>query len=258
MLRILLSLLCFGAVLSAQKPLEERINASLERARPALLEYLRKARSGELALVCLAAVHDGMDRDEQDFRRALSRLAKARLSGTYETSIRLMVLANFQDMEDREEIAAADAKALIDRQTGSGGFSYGFSDDSWDLSNTQYAALGLRAAASMYQTVPETVWRNLLHCVAEAQKENGGFCYVVQSPAAMATASMTVAGIAVLEICLQQLELEDREEARMREAIDRAWQWMAENKETIGREESALVPLLPLRSRTSRCPLRRE
>ncbi|MHC5062549.1 MAG: hypothetical protein ACYTG5_01085 [Planctomycetota bacterium] len=234
MSRLVCSVLLLATAVSPQKPLEERISKALDKARPAVAKYLREGRSGELALICLAAIHDGMDSRDRDLAKALTRLSKSNLSGTYETSLRLMVLAHRQDIEERDEIAGRDAEALINRQTGSGGFSYYVSRDNWDLSNTQYAALGLRAAASMGIEVPQSTWLRLLDCVAEAQKENGGFCYVINSPAQQATASMTVAGIAVLEICLQHLELDEQAVARIRAGIDKAWEWMAKNKYSIG------------------------
>ncbi len=233
--RLVCSILVLASGISAQRSLDDRIAAALDRARPAVIRLLKKGAGGELALICLAAVHDGLGSRDKDFERAVARLAKSNLSGTYALSLRLMVMANQQDFPNREKIAASDARDLIERQSQSGGFSYQQSSGNWDLSNTQYAALGLRAAVSIGIEVPERTWQRLLEVIAKSQKKNGGFGYLSLASQNQATASMTVAGITVLEICLQQLDLDDDGEREIRDAIDKAWEWMADNKSSIGR-----------------------
>ena len=69
--RILCAATLFAATLPAQKPaaLDAKVKAALDRSRPVLLRKLGKAHGGELALLCLAAVHDAVPRRRQDPRQ---------------------------------------------------------------------------------------------------------------------------------------------------------------------------------------------
>ncbi|MEO6595117.1 MAG: hypothetical protein ABIP94_10235 [Planctomycetota bacterium] len=52
----------------------------------------RTSRIGELALLLLAATHDGVDAADPTFAAAAKRLAKANANDTYDLALRLMVL----------------------------------------------------------------------------------------------------------------------------------------------------------------------
>ena len=216
--------------LPAQESLHERVGEALDRARPVLLEHLEHTRAGMLALSCLAAVHDDISLREESFQAAIERLSRSELDSTYELALRLMVMAEHPEFPDREELAREDTITLMQRQT-AGGFSYRPNDGWWDMSNTQYAALGLRAAVSLGREVPLQRWRLLFRAVSEAQTRSGGFSYRGSSAA---YSSMTVAGIAILQICRQNLDLDPAAGIVLDDRLDRAWQWMAENRAEIG------------------------
>jgi len=218
---------------SPQPDLRERIAQTLDRARPALRHHLEKADSGELALCCLAAVHDGMPRDDAVFAAALKRLQRADLTDTYGLALRLMVLAELPDFPARAELAERDTVLLLQKQT-SGGFSYGARDGWWDLSNTQYAALGLRAAVALGQEVPLQRWRLLYQAVQQMQHDDGGFAYRLGQGRTSAYASMTAAGIAVLEVCAQQLGLDESAHRYHDELVAKAWAWLGAHGKEIG------------------------
>jgi hypothetical protein len=231
-----LPLLCSGSLLAQADAggFEARVAAALERARPALIRDLERVDGDALALVCLAARHHGMGIDDEAFGQALAKLARRPMVSTYGLSLRLMLLADCPDVPQHGELLPRDATALLDRRGGGGGFSYGSADGWWDLSNTQYAALGLRAAASLGFAVPRGVWRALLAEVMRGQKSDGGFSYRPDQGRSSAYSSMTVAGIAVLEICRQQIELDNALAADVGRAIDAGWKWMGEHKADIG------------------------
>lgn len=71
-----------------------------------------------------------------------------------------------------------------------------------DLSNTQYALLGLRAAAGIGVHVPGPVWEETALTLLDLQRPDGSFIY---KPGRNVTASMTVAGMASLLMCKQAL-----------------------------------------------------
>ncbi|MGE3173868.1 MAG: hypothetical protein AB7O97_14685 [Planctomycetota bacterium] len=221
---------------AAQKGLDARIERALAQARPALATVLEGAHElvpGQLALVCLAAVHDGMPHDEAPLQPALERLREARMERTYDLALRLMV-TEATSFATRSKLAAADCKRLLKNREG-GAFGYSPGTGGWDLSNTQYAALGLRAAAACGVEVTRHVWLRLADDVFEAQADVGGFGYV---PGSNPTPSMTVAGIGVLAICEQALQQQQRELPGLAPRLLRAWAWMDEQAAAIGRPET--------------------
>jgi hypothetical protein len=144
-----------------------------------------------------------------------------------------MVLAELPDLQRREELVARDAAMLLKRQT-SGGFSYHAHDGWWDLSNTQYAALGLRAAVALGHEVPRPMWQLLYQSVRNMQHDHGGFTYRPGQGRGSAYASMTAAGIGVLQVCAQMLALEGVERQSHDKDVERGWQWLAEHSDAIG------------------------
>ncbi|MBK8097539.1 MAG: hypothetical protein IPK26_10545 [Planctomycetes bacterium] len=222
-----------ATVVAQAPPLADRVATALTNARPALLGHLAKVDGGMLALSCLAALHDGVPTDDPVFAKALQRLAKHELEDTYDLALRLMVLAEASDLPDRERLAERDTQLLLRKQT-TGGFSYGGADGWWDLSNTQYAALGLRAAVALGQQVPIQRWRVLYQALERMQHEDGAFTYRIGQGRPSAYASMTVAGIAVLEICAQQMDLDEPSLRQHRRTVERSWRWLAERGKEIG------------------------
>ena len=222
----------------AQGDLRERINHALDQARPALLAHLRAAdrsdvRPGELGLVVLAGVHDGLGLQDDAFAKALQRFARCNPQETYDLALRLMVCEAFASFPDRETVARKDAKELLTHRTRSGGFGYGPSPADWDLSNTQYGALGLRSARALGVRVERAVWQKLAETVGEQQDSYGGFEYA-RGEGAEAYASMTAAGIAVLAICRQELDDGGKAPKSLDAKIERGWQWFARKPTAIG------------------------
>ncbi len=217
-----LSMQALGA--QHQASLDERVDAALDRARPALEHHLRTEQNSRLALVCLAAVHDRLPAGDHALAAALDSLVRAPISDTYGLSLRLMVAAHVEDLPDRDELARRDTAALLQHQIDEGGFGYTPAPTSWDMSNTQYAALGLRAAVYLGATVPEDAWRRLGDAVRDQQNDSGGFGY--SGGRSTPTVSMTEAGVAVLEICRRQLQLDEGDERRYARSIEAGWRWL--------------------------------
>ena len=206
------------------EPLSARVAQALDRSRPVLLKDLAAAGGNRLALICLAALHDGVPHDNEVFRAAIDRLERVQLSDTYGLSIRLQVMAELPSYPDRPAAAKRDTKKLLACRR-DGVFAYAPSRGSSDLSNTQYGALGLRAAVALGCKVPKRVWTNLIKRVAAWQNRDGSWGY--KGRAGTGYSSMTVAGIAVLEICLQHRDFSKSLTKRYAAKIDRAWKWMS-------------------------------
>lgn len=225
---------------SAQSPdLRSKINDALEMARPALIGHLKAAsrgatRAGELALLVLAGIHDGIAVDEPALRAAIKKLSKARPHRTYDIALRLLVLEACPTFPDRMKIAKKDAALLLNHRCDEGAFQYEKRPSTWDLSNTQYGALGLRAAKSLGIKIPSNVWSKLAREVGDQQAPDGGFCYTRKRYGWDPYPSMTVAGIAVLAVCRQALGDQYPRKKHVDKQINNAWAWMQANSTSIG------------------------
>lgn len=238
-----LAMLVTAAAAPAQDTLHGRVAHALDQARPALLAHLRAATDGtaspgELALLALAAAHDGLTQQEPLFARAIDALARSQPSGTYDLALRLLVCEAVADFPRREETAAADAKALLQHRHKNGAFGYHRNPGGWDLSNTQYGALGLRAAQALGVAIDPATWQRLATAISEQQDAQGGFGYARRGSPANAYPSMTVAGIAVLAICAQRLAGDGGAPKALAARIDSGWQWMARNHAAIGSRQT--------------------
>lgn len=234
--------LVVAAALPGQRDLlQESIDSALSEARPALLAHLDRAtsqptRAGQIGLLCLAALHDGVEPGQRVLGAALARLLEfdSKSLQTYDLALRLLVLEAWPEAPGRLSVAKADLKQLLRHRSG-GGFTYGSGGGgNQDLSNTQYAALGLRAAAGLGLQVERAVFQELVANLLEVQDNYGGFGYGGRRDRNSPTASMTVAGIAVLAICQQALDGRDKSTAHIEQRIKRGWQWMAQRDGAIG------------------------
>jgi len=245
MLRPILYLLTIPLLLAPlpgqSRELQEDVNHALDTARPALMAHLRavaneRARTGELALVVLAAVHDDVDAGDDRLIAAIDELAARETEQTYDLALRLMVLEVLPTFPNRNKLAKRDGKALL-KNLCDGAFGYDSRSKSWDLSNTQYGALGLRSAKALGLKVPRRAWQRLADAVGDQQDSYGGFGYSKRQHNRDSYASMTAAGIAVLAVCRQALGEEKREQSELTKRINRGWLWFQRNIETIGSKE---------------------
>jgi len=219
--------------------LKAEIQQALTEARPALESHLKAAvrsatRPGELALLVLAGLHDGIPMSNPALGKAINRLAKARPNKTYDIALRLVVLEACPGFPDRMKLAKQDLKTLLSHRSDEGAFQYHKNPSTWDLSNTQYGALGLRAAWSMGLKVRKDIWSKLAREIGEQQAPDGGFCYTRKRAGWDPYPSMTVAGIAVLAICRQALGDNYRRRDELDQRIERAWLWLDDHRDTIG------------------------
>ena len=231
--------LCAAPCTAQRRGLADDVEQALADARPALTAHLAAAarsagRPGELALLCLAGLHDGMSASDGALGDALARLAKAKPNQTYDLALRLLVLEACPTFPDRAKLAKRDLKTLLSHRSPYGAFEYYKQPSSWDLSNTQYGALGLRAAALMGLTVRKEVWARLSRTIGRNQTKSGGFDYGPVKAGSLPNPSMTVAGIAVLAICRQALGESDRSVKRIDEQLRGAWSWLAGRSDAIG------------------------
>ena len=217
-----------------QGPSDFEIEAAIDRGVAHLLQtqqpdgtwlYQGQPRPGATALVVYALVKSGVPADHAAIQDALARLARQDAEATYDTACLLMALTAV-DVEEHWEWIRDLTERLVNTQTGTGVWGY---PAGTDLSNTQYAALGLRAAGLAGVDLPGQVWSGLLRGLAGHQEPSGGFVYRRN---ARPTVSMTAAGVGTLAICDAMLMAGDRltlETARgLRQRRDEGIAWLAE------------------------------
>lgn len=150
--------------------------------------------------------------------RSLDLLLERDPDGIYNTSLVALALATAVEKgvarrERVERRAQRIADILVASQLKSGGWSYVarvYPDQtvtgwSYDLSNTQFAILGLRAAANAGAKIPRATWERAQALLEKTQIADGGWSYSgTESPS---THRMTAAGAASWILC--RLSLDD-------------------------------------------------
>ena len=205
-------------------------------------------RNGLTALCAYALVKSGVKKDDHYIQRAVNWLKQVPSDEkTYSAGCTLMLLAALDDDEHRDW-AEELADFLVQHQ-GAGGSSglWGYPTGSFDFSNSQYAALGLRAADQLGVRIPKKTWELLIEDTLSKQvpakvidpppgmegRTGTGyrlapFCY--RGPDANGgTGSMTTAGIGCLAIGIQGLGSRGKYSARVQRANSYALNWLSMN-----------------------------
>ena len=154
-----------------------------------------KGGVGATALSLMALVHSGVPRDDPTIVRGFAYISKARTQQSYDLALTLMAIetkyltlemirdvVEFKEEDARREIAkkiSKQDKALAERvshqlmalQGEGGAFNYVVAHKDWgNLSNTQYALLGLKSASRMGVSIPTSVWKRCLRAITKAAR----------------------------------------------------------------------------------------
>ncbi|TAH35047.1 MAG: hypothetical protein EYC70_14770 [Planctomycetota bacterium] len=228
-------LLAVTALASVQGPdLEERVNRAVDRAAEALLQQLRAGgvgnQPGAHYLAALALLKSGVPRSEPELAPILAYAREhnpPQASGTYTAGLQLMLFheigAAAEDQPARSVLAY-----LLRHQRANGLWAY--PDGAPDLSNTQFALLGLRAARQIGLEVPEDCLCRCLGGLMAAENRQKGFPY---QPGGGPSDSMTVSTLGGLAILDEFAELLPRLRTQLdgvrerRQAVEQAYaaQW---------------------------------
>ena len=168
----------------------------------------RQNNVGVTSLVMLALLNSGMTVEDEPIQKALEFLRgpDAEPTETYEVSLKISALATAKDgRRDRGRIQTlADQlqKGQITAGPGSGlwGYSFRAPGGGGDRSNGQFAVLGLRDAAYAGALVDRRIWERTRTHWLRFQNGDGGWAYTGGGGALGSSGSMTVAGIATLQI----------------------------------------------------------
>ena len=192
---------CAFAAPAASSVLAGRVDDSLERARGALLSSPELAHgrgtTGERALAALAVLRAGAPADGPSLSRTIARVmseadtaARDAYGGAYHAGLFLMLLEELGSRADDLAgggLARSLAARLVAIQLPGGGWG--------DVSRTEFACLGLRAAERMGERVPEETWARAERFLVSRQAPDGGWGYREGDPA---TGSMTAGACAAL------------------------------------------------------------
>ncbi len=188
---------------------------------------------GMTSLCLLTMVKCGVAPSDPAVTRALERLRYLPFKRTYSTGCLLMALEALHP-PGAKEWAQRGVDFLVATQHNSSYWSY--PEDNWektgnvgvvDLSNTQYAVLGLRAAKRLGCKVPTKPIARLVRALVDDQADSGAFRYRSDSEV---TGGMTVAGLAILSIAetlARKSPIYGREKRGVRDAFKRGSAWLA-------------------------------
>lgn len=151
---------------------------------------------GETCLVTLALLQAGETADSPAIAAALERIQALPNERVYVVSLKLMVLAQADARRYQREIQDGARWLTAAQQTG-GLWSYTQQRRPFDHSNSQFALLGLHAAAEAGVRVPGEVWQRVRAGVLNTQNRDGGWSY---RTADRSYGSMTAANISNLLI----------------------------------------------------------
>ncbi|NOT29147.1 MAG: terpene cyclase/mutase family protein, partial [Planctomycetes bacterium] len=250
-------------------PSSEAVNAAIERGVAFLLRSQNRdgsfgvdlnerglvwhdLRDGATALTVYTLLKCGFAPDHPALQRASTFLLESEPRHTYATGVLLHAIGALGDARNRKRMQKLVETLLGLRE--SGGWDYPGLNRA-DLSNTQVAALGLRAAHAAGLELPKSIWSELVGLTlryqekpleipgaGELPKERrrmAGFAY---EPGGRATASMTTAGLTILGIVGEDpARVDHRFAADMAEARELALNWLAQHYSVAGNPEGEAV-----------------
>ncbi len=187
-------------------------------------------RNGATALVTYALLKSGVPKGHPAIVRALEFMKGGAPRETYTLGCQLLALATLND-PSVEPWMKQLADVLAQNQLPNGAFSYGHSGG-FDDSNSQYGALGLRAAAMHGHRVEPEVWEKLAGFVMSQSEELGGGAYAplgFKYNGGKVTGSMTAAGAGILAICDEQLKGRNTKLGNLSGLARRGGEWLGQN-----------------------------
>ncbi len=196
--------------------------------------YGQSPRMGCSALVLYTLLSSGLSPDSEQALLAATHLALEPLpSQTYDCALAMMALSKADPDLYRGRLD--DLVEILVGWEERGGWGYpgtpGKGQGGWqDLSNTQYAVMGLWAADQAGVKVPKGIWSPVAHGLMRYQESDGGFAY--RQEGGDSTGSMTTAAVAALSICRDQLDLAEnprRDKYGLLEGLEQGAAWIGEH-----------------------------
>lgn len=189
----------------ADAPLALRVHAAIARGVEHLKRHQRADGTwageegphpgGMTALCCYALVKSGVPRRDPAVARALATLADFPAASTYSTAVHILLLEALRDPQGQRPAAERDLAALLGWQREG---LWAYPSGALDLSNTQFALLGLLAAHRMGLEVPSDALESCAKAMLRLQTETGGLRYTFDQDATGGMTAASLAGLAVI------------------------------------------------------------
>lgn len=193
---------------------------------------LAQYKVGATSLGVLALLAARVPAGDQRIAKGAAWLARHDSPLVYEMSLRCIALSEADPLTYQKQIEQC-ASFLVQCQQNDGGWSYRRQTMRSDYSNSQFAVLGLRAAARVGVMIPVAVWRQAYDHYVKGQQTDGSWSYVRMPRGARgpATGSMTAAGVASVYICALQIHLAEGlcGQYRSDEPLRDGLRWLARN-----------------------------
>jgi hypothetical protein len=192
---------------------------------------------GYTALVAYALLESGLGLNHPKIKLAMEYLSSHESQMTYDLAVRCNVwlIANRRSGGQYREALQKDASLLLS-SVRSGAYSYYCgtrASASGDHSNSQYAVLGVWAAARYGIEIPQAYWQEVLKHWTLTQNSDGGWSYSFsasgQKATSDSTATMTAAGRATILVCADHIQSEQvlgYGEASYITAMQRGMAWL--------------------------------
>lgn len=183
-------------------------------------ERTTQYRNGITSLCALALLKSGVPSNHPAIQNAKRFLLQVQPRYTYSAALQLMFFAELRDTT--VHAAAEDAvQLLLSWEKRSPRGAWGYPNGPADLSNTQFAALGLWAAERMNIKLPDKLWVNMVETTVRyymkgreivevvqkdgrrLKKEIEGFAYFANDTQYPAYGGMVVAGLGVIGLAEQ-------------------------------------------------------
>lgn len=161
---------------------------------------------GKNALVVAALLQSGMPASDSHVQRAMELVSTGFLGNTYRVGLAAMAMAAVDGKKYHGELKQA-VEWLTQAQNRDGGWRYRIirgGNQGSDHSCTQFALLGLHAAAEAGAPAGPAVWRRAASYLERSQRPDGGWTYRGRSGGSFG--SMTAASIGSLYLCERHLD----------------------------------------------------
>jgi hypothetical protein len=194
---------------------QARINAAIDRGVAWLQKRQRpdgtwdngnneRFASGVAALGFLTLVKSGVGESDPSVQRCVRYLDGFRaFDRTYSTGVYVLAWESLKRGAVDKPKAEAAAKWLVEHRDPLTKI-WAYPEGDVDLSNTQYAVLGLLAASRMGVDVPKDFLFESLSAIVKRQQKPGSFTY--NDPNGVGTGSMTTAGILAFRVAAMLLK----------------------------------------------------
>lgn len=150
---------------------------------------------GITAFAGYTLLKSGVSRTDPTLWSALRAIENVEFKTTYSAAVDLMLLEALNDAKRTAANARAPFDALLAGQTLG---VWGYPKDPIDMSNTQFALLGLRAGKQLGFEVPEKALERCASALTRWQDPAGGFEYHNDSEPTAGMTAATLAGFAVI------------------------------------------------------------